>query len=49
MDISRYKIQSHSDLKLAEIKTNDSGSYGSREDAEKRLVDNIQKMAEYQS
>ncbi len=49
MDISEYKIESHSELKLADIKTNSSGSFDLREDAEKRLTENIQKMNEFQN
>jgi PPK2 family polyphosphate:nucleotide phosphotransferase len=49
MDISKYKIESHSELKLADIKANSSGSFDLREDAEKRLTENIQKMNEFQN
>ncbi len=49
MDISKYKIDHNSDLKLSGIKTNQTGHFDSKEDAEKQLVENVQRMAEIQS
>ncbi len=49
MDISKYKIDHNSDLKLSGIKTDQTGQFDSKEDAEKKLVENVQRMTEIQS
>ena len=48
MDISKYKIEPHADLNLSKVKTNDKGQSESKEVAEKRLAENVQRMAEIQ-
>jgi PPK2 family polyphosphate:nucleotide phosphotransferase len=49
MDISKYKIGPQSDLKLSKIKTSDTGQFGEKDEAEKHLEENIQRMAGLQS
>ncbi|MCX6258497.1 MAG: polyphosphate kinase 2 family protein [Bacteroidia bacterium] len=49
MDISNYKIEHHSDFKLSDIKTGQTGKFDSKEEAEKLLAGNVEKIAELQS
>ena len=49
MDTSNYKIEHKSNFKLSDIKTNQTGSFDSKDDAQKQLVENIQRMSELQS
>lgn len=49
MDISKYKIEHNSDFNLSGIKTNQTGQFDSKEDAEKQLAENIERMTELQS
>lgn len=48
MDIAKFKV-SHADFKLSDIKTNDTGKLKSKEEAEKQLTENIERMVELQS
>jgi len=49
MDISNYKIANNSDFKLSDIKPGQSGKFGSKDETEKKLAENIVRMAELQS
>jgi len=49
MNISKYKIGPHTNLKLSEIKTTETRKFASKEEAEQQLAENIQRMAEFQS
>jgi PPK2 family polyphosphate:nucleotide phosphotransferase len=49
MDIGKYEIGYKSDFKLSDIKPNQTGQFDSKEDAEKQLVKNVERMAELQS
>lgn len=49
MDVSKYKVGLHSDLRLSQHKTNDTGKFGFKDEAEKLLADNVLRMAEFQS
>ena len=49
MDINKYKIEYNSNIKLSDIKTNQTGNIESKEEAEKLLADNVKRMTELQS
>lgn len=49
MNISKFKITNKAKFKLNNIKTEFTGDFNSKEDAEKYLIKNIEKMAEIQS
>ena len=49
MDISTYKVKPHSDFLLSEIKTNETGLSELKNDSEKKMAENIQRMAEIQA
>jgi len=49
MDITKFKIEADSHFKLSDIKTDYSGKFESKEEAEKSLADNIARMAELQT
>lgn len=49
MDISKYKIEHNSGFKLSDIKTNQTGNFDSKDEAEKQLAQNVERMAELQS
>ncbi|MGE5350606.1 MAG: polyphosphate kinase 2 family protein [Acidobacteriota bacterium] len=49
MDISQFLVKPDSSVKLKDYKTNDTGGYRSKEDAEKKLADNIAKMDDLQA
>jgi PPK2 family polyphosphate:nucleotide phosphotransferase len=48
MDISKFQIEHHSDVKLSDIKTDQNGKISSKEDGEKLLAENTERMAELQ-
>ena len=48
MDISKFQIEHGSDLKLSDIKTDQNGKISSKEDGERLLAENTEKMAELQ-
>lgn len=48
MDISKFKIEPDSKFKIADIEPNDTGKLESKEEAEKLLAKNIERMAELQ-
>jgi PPK2 family polyphosphate:nucleotide phosphotransferase len=49
MDIGKYKIEYNSDLKLSDIKTNETGTFGSKDEAIKLLAENVERMTDLQS
>jgi PPK2 family polyphosphate:nucleotide phosphotransferase len=48
MDISKFQIEHRSDVKLSDIKTDQNGKISSKEDGEKLLAENTERMAELQ-
>lgn len=48
MDISDYKIKEGRKVKLSEISTSDTGKYDSKTEAQAKLEENIERMAEMQ-
>ncbi len=48
MDISRFKIKRDLDLRLSDLKTNESGGYRSKANAKAKLDENIVRMADLQ-
>ena len=49
MDISNYRIEPDSDFKLSDIKTDQTGKFESKNETEKRLAENVEKMDKLQS
>ena len=49
MDISKYRIEPDSDFKLSDLKTDQTGKFGSKNETEKRLAENVEKMDKLQS
>lgn len=49
MDIAQFLVKPDSQVKLKDHKTNDTGGYKSKEDAEKKLADNITQMDDLQA
>ncbi len=49
MDINKYKIEHDLDFKLSDLKTNLTGTFNSKDEAEKQLSENVERMAELQS
>ncbi len=48
MDISDFRIKEGRKVKLSEINTSDTGKYNSKTDAQEKLEENIERMAEMQ-
>lgn len=48
MDINKYKIDHNSDFKLSEIKTSQTGKFASKEETEKQLLENAERMDDLQ-
>lgn len=49
MDINKYKVEHNQDFKLSDIKTNLTGKFNSKEEAEQQLSGNVELMANLQS
>ncbi|MDP4208184.1 MAG: polyphosphate kinase 2 family protein [Bacteroidota bacterium] len=49
MDISKYKIEHNSNFKLSDIETDQTGKFDSKDEAERQLAQNVQRMEELQS
>ncbi len=45
MDISKYKVAHNSGFKLSDIKTNQTGKFNSKDEAENQLVENVERMS----
>ncbi len=49
MDSNKYRIDNHSDFNLSQIKPNQTGKFETKEEAEKQLSENVERMAELQN
>lgn len=48
MDVSAFKIEEGKNFRLSDIKTSDTGKYGSKQEAAAMLEENIERMSELQ-
>jgi PPK2 family polyphosphate:nucleotide phosphotransferase len=49
MDINKYKIEDHSGFRFSNFDTHQSGKFHSKDDAEAKLVENVECMTTFQS
>lgn len=48
MNVDKFKIEEDSNIKMSDFRPDDTGKFESKEEAEKLMLDNIQRMAELQ-